>query len=207
MIRAITCFALFICSLLSAQSQYEQGMQKAFELWSDEKNTEALAMFERIAAAEKNNWLPGYYVALMNTTQAFGTKDKDKLSALLGKAQAAQDKIALIAPDNAEVMVMQALIYTAWISADPMSNGMNLSGKVKELYAKASKIAPDNPRVVFSKAEFEMGSAAYFKQDTKPMCEQIEKAIGLFATYKSPGTFHPKWGLERAQEAAKNCKK
>jgi hypothetical protein len=38
------------------------------------------------------------------------------------------------------------------------------------------------------------------------MCAQIEKAIGLFATFKPETLFYPKWGLERAQEAQKNCK-
>jgi hypothetical protein len=49
---------------LSAQSAYEKGMQSAMGLWSEGKNNEAVAMFERIAAAEKDNWLPNYYVAL-----------------------------------------------------------------------------------------------------------------------------------------------
>jgi hypothetical protein len=32
------------------------------------------------------------------------------------------------------------------------------------------------------------------------------KAIRLFATFKPETPFSPKWGLERAQEALKNCK-
>jgi hypothetical protein len=38
------------------------------------------------------------------------------------------------------------------------------------------------------------------------MCAQIEKAIGLFATFKPETAFSPKWGLERAVQAQKNCK-
>ncbi|WP_321540779.1 hypothetical protein [Flavobacterium piscinae] len=49
------------------------------------KNTEASAMFERIASAEKESWLPNYYVALVNTTTAFATKDKEQMNALLSK--------------------------------------------------------------------------------------------------------------------------
>ena len=58
MLKIITTIAFFICSLLSAQTQFEQGMGKAFALWGEGKNTEASAMFERIAAAEKNSYLP-----------------------------------------------------------------------------------------------------------------------------------------------------
>jgi len=55
------------------------------------ENAEASDLFERIASAEKSNWLPNYYVALVNTTTAFGTKDKDKVNLLLSKAQKALD--------------------------------------------------------------------------------------------------------------------
>jgi len=78
MVKVITAITLFICTLVSAQSQFESGMGKAFQLWGEGKNDEASAMFERIASAEKNSWLPNYYVALVNTTASFGIKDKEK---------------------------------------------------------------------------------------------------------------------------------
>jgi hypothetical protein len=207
MTKIIIAIVFFITSLVSAQGQFEQGMGKAFQLWGEGKNTEASAMFERIAAAEKTSWLPNYYVALVNTTTAFGIKDKEQIDLLLTKAQNALDVELIKTPNNAELLVMQAMIHTAWIAFDPMTNGQKLSGTVMELYAKAQAIAPENPRVVFGKAEFEIGGAKFWGKDTKPMCGQIEKAIGLFATFKPESPFSPKWGLERAEAALKNCKK
>lgn len=206
MIKIFTTIALFICTLVSAQGQFEQGMKKAFELWGEGKNTEASNMFERIAAAEKTSWLPNYYVALVNTTTAFQTKDKDQINSLLNKAQNALDIEMLKEPNNPELLVMQAMILTAWIVYDPMTNGQKYSAKVMELYGKAEAIAPENPRVVFSKAEFEIGGAKFWGTDTKPICAQIEKAVGLFATFKAETPFSPNWGAERAAEALKNCK-
>ncbi|WP_306352893.1 hypothetical protein [Flavobacterium sp. '19STA2R22 D10 B1'] len=206
MIKITTMLVLFICSMLTAQTQYEQGMQKGFALWGEGKTTEASSQFERIASVEKDNWLPNYYVAMVNTTAAFVTKDKNQIDALLNKAQDALDVELIKDQKNAELLVVQALIYTAWIVSDPQTNGMRYSAKVMEVYGKAEAIAPDNPRVVFSKAEFEIGGAKYFGQDTQPMCAQIKKAIGLFATFKPENTFSPKWGLERAEEIAKTCK-
>lgn len=194
--------------LAQGQSQYEQGMNKAFELWKTNNTTEASAMFERIASVEQHNWLPNYYVALVNTTNAFQVlNDKQKVTALLDKAQEKLDIEFVKNPENAEILVLQALIYTAWIASDPMTNGMKLSGKVMELYAKAEKIAPNNPRVIFGKAEFEIGGARYFKQDTSAMCVQIEKAVTLFSNFKPETIYHPNWGLERALEAQKECAK
>ncbi|WDO12808.1 hypothetical protein MH928_15975 [Flavobacterium sp. WW92] len=207
MTKFILTIAFFITTLAGAQTQYEQGMQKAFALWSEGKTTEASALFERIASAEKNNWLPNYYVALVNTTTAFQTKDKNQIVALLGKAQEALNTELDKNPENPELLVMQAMINTAWIVADPMTNGMKLSAKTIEIYDKALKIAPENPRALFSKAEFEIGGARYFGNDTKPMCAQIDKAIELFAKFKPETPFHPNWGLDRALEAQKECNK
>lgn len=206
MTKIITAIALFIFSLVSAQGQFEQGMGKAFGLWKEGKNTEASDLFERIAAAEKNSWLPNYYVALVNTTTAFGTKDKSQMDLLLTKAQNALDVEMVKDQNNAELLVMQAMIHTAWVAFDPMTNGQKLSGKVMELYGKAQAIAPENPRVVLGKAEFGIGGAKWTGANMQELCKEVDRSIQLFATFKPETSFSPKWGLDRALEAQKNCK-
>ncbi len=208
MTRTIITFTLFLCTLIaSAQDRYQDGMNKAFALWGEGKDKEASDLFERIASAEKSNWIPTYYVGLVNATSAFKTKDKEVITALLTKAQDALDQAFLVAPENAELNVLQALIYTAWIVYDPMTNGMKYSGMAMQEYEKGEKLAPNNPRVVFGKAEFEIGGAKYFGKDITPMCQQIDRAIELFATFKSDVPFYPQWGLDRAKEAQAQCAK
>lgn len=208
MTRIITLITFFIVSVVTAQAQYEKGMQQALELWKNDKPTEAISVFERIAAVDETNWLPNYYIAFINTVQSFRyMNDKVKVKALLEEAQKAQDKMNRVALDNPEVLVMQAMIHTGWIVYDPMVNGQKLSGDVMYIYNKAYQIAPENPRVVFQKASFEIGMASYFGQDTKPMCAQLEKSIELFANFKPETPFHPTWGLDRAQEELAKCKK
>ena len=202
----ITSIAFFISSLLTAQGQYEQGMGNAMQLWGEGKSEEATALFERIASAEKANWLPSYYVAMVNTTEAFNPKNKEKVAALITKAQDAIDNATVISPNNSEIMVVQAMLYTAILMQDPMTNGQKYSSLAMEQYTKAQMIDPNNPRVVFSKAEFEIGSAKYWGTDTKPMCAAIAKSIELFANFKPETPFSPKWGLDRAQAALKSCK-
>ena len=206
MTKLITIIAMFVASIVSAQTQFDQGMKKALQTWKNGNSTEALVQFEKIASVEKTNWLPNYYIALINTTQAFREQDKTKMLSLIESAQKAQDVCNDLAMDNPEVLVMQAMIHTASIVYDPMTNGQKLSGDVMYILNKAYKIAPENPRVVFQKASFEIGMAQYFGQDTKPMCAQIEKSIELFATFKPETAFHPSWGLDKAQEAVKACK-
>ncbi|MES2412124.1 MAG: hypothetical protein V4535_11845, partial [Bacteroidota bacterium] len=121
-------------------------------------------------------------------------------------AQDAIDKATEISPNNPEIMVVQAMLYTAILIQDPMTNGQKYSALAMEEYNKALAIDPKNPRAVFSKAEFEIGGAKYWKTDTKPMCEAIAKSIELFANFKPETQFHPNWGLERAQQALISCK-
>lgn len=206
MTKVIIAIAFFVTSLVSAQGQFEQGMGKAFGLWKEGKNTEASDMFERIASAEKTSWLPNYYVALINTTEAFKPENKEKVTVLLDKANAALDAELAKNPKNAELLVVQAMAKTALLVSNPMAYGMTLSPKIYEIYTLANLLAPENPRVVFCKAEFGIGGAKWSGADVKQLCGEVEKSIDLFAKFKPETPFSPKWGLERATEALKNCK-
>ncbi len=206
--KNVIVIATLMVSLNSmAQDQYTKGMQKAFQLWGEQKTMEASNMFERIAAVEMDNWLPHYYTAQVNTVAAFGEKDKEKVGQLLGKAQEYIDLAKVISPDNPEILVQQAMVHTAWIAFDGATYGMTLSGKVAALYEKALQLAPKNPRVVFSKAEWDMGSAKYFGQDTTTYCGDVERSLELFANFKPESDFHPNWGEDRAKIVLENCGK
>lgn len=204
--KVILILSLVISAATYAQDAYTKGMQKAFQLWGEGKTVDASNMFERIANAEMDNWLPYYYVASIHTIAAFGEKDKEKLSQKLGIAQEFIDMANRISPNNPEIMVQQAITHTAWIAFDGATYGMTLSGKVAALYAQALQLAPENPRVVFSKAEWDMGSATYFGKDTAPYCKDVERSLELFDTFKAESAFHPNWGKERAETVLSQCK-
>jgi hypothetical protein len=198
---------LLISGILIGQTNYEKGMQKAFELWGSNQPTEASNLFERIAKAEPDNWLPVYYAAQINVINSFGERNEDKLSAKLKRAQDLINDATAISKENPEIMVLQALLHTAWVAFDGATYGMTLSGKVVELYTKAKIVAPGNPRVVYCKAEWDMGGAKYFGQDTAPFCKDIERAIELFANFKPETPFHPNWGNDRAEQILESCGK
>lgn len=198
--------AILISTIATAQTNYEKGMQKAFELWQTNNWTEAEQLFERIAAAELNEWLPSYYVAQMNSLKSWEEKDMAKVKAQLDKAQDYLNIAMSISKNNPDLLVMQAQIYTNWIVTDGMTYGMKYSAKVKELYTEAYALAPNNPMVVFCNADWNMGSALYFGQDTKLFCKDIERAIELFANFKPESPFHPNWGIERAKQQLEKCK-
>lgn len=205
--KLILAIVLIGSTLVNAQDRYSSGMEKAFELWQNQKTTEASNLFERIATAEPDKWLPYYYVSQINTVISFGEKDEQKLSKQLEKAKEFLDVAKAISPNNPEILIQEALINTAWIAFDGVTYGMTLSQENVQLYQKAMEIAPDNPRVILSKAEWDMGSARYFGKDITPYCEDVERALELFATFKSETPFYPTWGKERAEEVLKSCGK
>ena len=197
---------LVITGITQAQTNFEKGMTKAFELWQTDKTDEAENMFERIAKAEPNEWLPNYYIAQINSLKSWNEKDETVLKAQLDKAQEHIDVAMTKSENNSELLVMQAQVYTNWVAYDGMTYGMKYGAKVSELYTKAYELSPTNPRVAFGKAEWAMGSAKYFGKDTAPYCKEIEASIELFDTFKAETEFHPNWGRKRAEQVVTQCK-
>lgn len=191
----------------TAQTQYETGMDKAFEFLSQGKLTESANLFERIAKADKKNWLPSFYTGYVTVLSAFGVKDEATLKSKLEKAETFLNEAATISPNNPEIIIIQALHNTAYIAFDGQKYGMSLSGQNAALYAKALKIAPKNPRVILGKAEWDMGSARFFGQSTDPYCKDIQRALEIFKTEKIETKYAPSWGKERAEEVLKQCEK
>ena len=197
---------LVVTGITQAQSNFEKGMTKAFELWESDKWEDAENIFERIAKAESEEWLPDYYIAQMNSLKSWNVKDEVILKAQLEKAQEHLDIALSKTEENAELVVMQAQIYTNWVAFDGMTYGMKYAAKISELYERAAQLDPDNPRAVFCKTEWAMGSAKYFGQDTAPYCKQLETALELFDTFKAETNFHPNWGKDRAEQVVESCK-
>lgn len=203
----IICIALVSFTGFS-QSKYETGMEKALGLWGENKPWDAVNLFERIATAESEEWLPSYYASLITIIQCFGEKDETKLTANLDKALNFMNDAKAISNDNPEIILLDALWHTAWVAYDGAQYGMKYGAKVTMMYQEALKLAPDSPRVILNKAEWDIGGAAFFGQPIDPYCKDVEKAIELFANYQPEGKFYPTYGLERAQQIMESsCKK
>lgn len=197
---------LLIATIATAQDQYTKGMTRALSLWGEGKIVEASNLFERIAMAEEDNWIPYYYVAQVNTTASFGEKDEQKLTQQLERAKEFVDIAKRISPNNPELLVQEAMINMAWMAFDGATYGPMLSGKNIQLYNQALQLAPENPRVLFSKAQWDMGAARYFGKDTAPYCKDIERAVELFATFDNDEPFYPNWGADRAKQVLDECR-
>ena len=194
-------------SLGTGETKYEKGMQEAFKIWQENQPWEAANLFERIAKAEPDNWLPPYYVAAINIYNSFNEKDKTKISDQLKKGQDFINDASALSPENPELLILQAQLYTAWIVFDGQQYGMEYSSKASGLYEKAVAMAPNNPSMVVARAEWNIGSAKYFGESVEKYCDEIRRAIELSKTFEVKEAFYPHFNLERAKQVMEeNCK-
>jgi hypothetical protein len=202
-------FSLMLFGTLVAAAQsdkYVAAMDKTFHLFDSAKTTADLLSvantFERIADAEKTQWLPYYYAGLALSTAGWNDPKMDKdanstrINTLCDKAEAL-DK-------NSEVYVLRNMSATQQMMVDPQTRwatyGMQ-AGKDLEI---ATQLNPDNPRIYYLKGESLINTPVAFgggKDKAKPM---FEKAIALYNTDK-PKPLWPHWGRERAEEELAKC--
>ncbi len=203
----VTILSLFVATTINAQTSYEKGMTKAFELWENKTPDEAINLFERIARAEKENWLPFYYAAQVHVVTTFGIKDAEEIESRLKKAQDFINEAKTFSKNNAEILIMEAMLNTAYVVYNPSVYGMTHSAKVEELYQKAKVLDPENPRAMLYHAEWKIGGAKYWGKDPKAFCSEIEKAILYFEKESNNDIpFYPKWGMNQIERVQQNCK-
>lgn len=207
MIRLVLFLVSMTLSLfVNGQTSYEDDMRRALDLFENGSFKESSQLFEKISESQTDNWLPNYYVALTNSLGSFEiSSDKEEMVKMLTKAQDFLDKEIVKQPENVELMVVQAFIDTGWILYDPMKYGIRGMNKALQTFNKAAQIDPTNPRVAFSRVQFDMNSSRYMGGNPSDYCEDLKKAIKLFATFKPETEFHPNWGLENAKKLSLEC--
>lgn len=191
---------------VTAQSTYDGEMSRAFELWQKNQSEEAANLFERIAFAEEENWLPFYYAAQVRIVRSFPMTNAVQKEQLLKDAQLMLDKAENLGGDEVELIVLQAMLHTATLTIDPSVYGMKLSPVISGLYAEATKISPENPRLLLSKAEWNMGTAKYFGENPSKFCPDLQASLRFFEEEDHSPLIAPAWGEERLHMLiAENC--
>lgn len=202
--KILTTLFILLSVILHAQSPYEKAMTKGLELMEKNDLQAAAQQFERVAKAEKENWLPAYYVALSYVNSSWGQHSKEMTLSFMKKAQEYIDTAEMLSANNPEIMVLQGMLNTCWIQYDSKTYGMKLSGPTTAIYEKALAMAPNNPRVVSNRAQWLMGTAQYFGKDITVYCDDVKRAIELFEQESVTG-FEPAWGKARAVMTYESC--
>src|SRR2546423_4916057 len=169
----ITCFCI---TAIGQSDKYVSAMKKNIDMLDSalsKGNTKELANnFERIADAEKTQWLPYYYAAYCNVLSTYIEKDKTKVDAEADKAEELIAKAEVLAGENSEIDVIKSMIASAHMMVDPQSRYMTYGPTSSGYIQKAQKLDPSNPRPVYLDAQAKFYTPAAFgggKDVAKPL--------------------------------------
>lgn len=196
---------LSVLSFMAHGQSYEKAMKEAFELWDENKDEQAVALFQRIAQAEPDQWLPSYYAANVDIVDAFNQAEEAQVEALLERAKDNIEEAKRRSPDNSEITTLEGSLYTAYVTMNPAVYGQRYSGKIMRLHEEAIALNPDNPRAHMNLIEYEMGYARFMGQDMSAQCELMKTVVALFDEYENEEPFAPQYGKERALQIIENC--
>ncbi|HNB81088.1 MAG TPA: hypothetical protein PLP14_03255 [Chitinophagaceae bacterium] len=200
---------LFLTLGVFAQSeQYKKGMKNMLTKLNEAKNDpaayeEAANGFNRIAEAEKTQWLPKYYSAFSMVMQAMFSPEKDKVDAILDVADRMLSEISAT-KESDEVLCLQAFSKSTRISVDPMSRGMKYGTESAKLLAQAKALNPDNPRIYFLQ-----GQSAYYPPEQFGGGKKVAEKLFLTASEKfekfpPKDELQPSWGKEATVQMLNN---
>lgn len=152
----LTIVTLFLIVTTFAQpgDKYLKAMEALVPAVDTARNAEGLTelanSFERIANAEKTQWLPYYYAALCYINKAnnyYTTQELDKIDPLLDKAEPMLAKAEELEKDNSEIMCLKKMFNTGKMLADPMNRYMTYGQPAAQALEMAKSLNPENPRV------------------------------------------------------------
>lgn len=203
---------VLISGMLSAQemTKYEAGMTKALaKMKTDSTIADFIAtsaLFERIADAEKDKWLPYYYASYCNHMTGWMDEkaDKDKISE---KSIQLIEKAEAIDPKNAELYCLRNMVAVQQMMVDANSRWMSYGRKASKALEQAKDIDATNPRVYYLEAQSTFNTPEAFGGGKKAAKAKFEKAVELFGTFKLASPFHPDWGKAEATKMLEECNK
>lgn len=202
-------FISFTCFTYAQSDKYVSAMKKNISMLDsvmENNNATALANnFQRVAEAEKTQWLPYYYAAYLTAMQATMTQDNSKKDDMADKAttllKSAED---ILGKENSEIYVIKSMIATAHMMVDPQTRFMSYGQESSQDLKKSEALDSTNPRPVLLQAQFLFYTPAAFgggKDVARPL---FDKASQLFATFKPADELSPDWGKSALDYFMKN---
>ena len=168
--------------------------------WSMEGLRELANSFERIATAEKNQWLPYYYAALANVNMGMTMMngqmggDASKIDPIADKAESLIGQAELLSRDNAEIYIVRKMIASLRMMVDPMNRYMQYGPVAQQALETAKRLNPGNPRIYLLEGQDKFFTPEQFGGSKAEAKILFAKALQLFETFKPASSIDPTWG-------------
>ena len=161
--------------------------------------------FERIAASEKNQWLPYYYAAFCQVNIGFMEPDKSKTDGFADKASALIAKADSLVPANSEISCMKSMIASCHMMVNPRERFMEYGQESNSNLDKAMEEDPSNPRPYYLKGQSLKYTPEQFGGGCATAKPVFKTALDKYAAFKPASELHPTWGKTRTEQLMKEC--
>jgi hypothetical protein len=201
-------FFAFTFAAFAQSEKYTKAMQEKVAAidttWDVNKLKDLSAAFERIAMAEKTQWLPFYYAALtqVNAGLLMGT-DKglpaNVADPIADKAEEMINKAEELSKDNSEIYIVKKMITNLRMSPQEMPRYMKYGPEGAAALETAKKLNPENPRVTLLEAQDKLFTPEQFGGSKEEAKKLFEEALKKFESFKPASDIDPNWGKATAE--------
>lgn len=162
--------------------------------------------FERIAKAEKSQWLPYYYAGLSQVWHAFILNDPAQFDALADKAATFLSAAENLVQGESELAMLAAMVGTLRMAVDPMSRFMQYSARINQHLEQAKQLNPGNPRPYMWQGQSLLRTPEQFGGGCKTAGPLLEEALRRFQAFQPASPLHPVWGQSQTEQLLATCK-
>jgi hypothetical protein len=194
----------------SQSDRYKQAMATNLKKFDSSATPDAMLAlsntFERIADAEKTQWLPYYYAALTYTFHAFMKNTPASNDTYADKAEQLISKAAELEKNNSEIACVKSMIASLRMIVDPQNRWQTYGGTIQQEIETAKSLDPANPRPYFLQGQNLRYTPEQFGGGCATAKPLLEEAAKKFESFKPASDMHPNWGKGQVTVMLEGCK-
>jgi hypothetical protein len=162
--------------------------------------------FERVANAEKTQWLPYYYAAFCLVNNGFMEQNKDKVDGIADRASLLIAKADSLSPNNSEISCIKSMIASCHMMVNPMQRWQEYGAESSSNMAAAMQQDPANPRPYYLKGQGLKYTPEQFGGGCKTALPELQSALDKYTTFKPANELYPNWGKQQVEKLLLECK-
>jgi hypothetical protein len=162
--------------------------------------------FERIAVAEKTQWLAYYYAAFCQVNYTYMEQDKSKVDAIADKASELIDKADALQPNNSEISCVKSMIASAHMMVNPMQRYQEYGPEAASYIDAAIQQDATNPRPEYLRGQALKYTPEQFGGGCATAKPVMQSSLAKYNTFKPASEIHPTWGKTRLETMLAECK-
>lgn len=185
----------FVAAMEAKTSQLDSN--NTVDSWKDLANS-----FERIADAEKTQWLPYYYASYCNIMAGYMSLPQDGsfgdnsaiADPFADKAETLLNKADGLSKDNAEIYIVRKMVHGLRMMGNAMARFMTETPKAAEALEKAKALNAAIPRIFILEGQDKFYTPEQYGGSKDEAKVLFEKAKAQFETFKPESSIAPNWG-------------